>query len=445
MSLRSKSSQLAALITLSSLLLLGGCTKLAKEQVGGAANAGVNHQSLYTWRTIEGGFEGNGITGKRHVRFLRPVQVAARGNFVFIVDAGARLLYRYDLGLDRLSVVMDLKGVTAGEVSDIYVNHDHSFLLVDPDAARVLHYDRNGRLLRTFQDSLNLIRPVAVTYDEQMGRVLIADGSSDDILIFTTTGQLQGVMGTRGLAQGQFLNITAITSGGDGIYATARLGHRVQVLGRDGAFVKSMQPDTVVFPLAVAVDRSLNAFVSDYLDNTIKVFRDGLFLESIGGSGAAPGRFKRISDLWYDDGFLYAVDSLNGRVQILRIEIVEEPISSDELVDDAEIDVIQATEVDAAPAEAEVVEPAAVIETVAPEVVAPSEVKSEAQLELEAAQAELTRIQNEIAAARAELEAAKEVTPVEPSGNEVEATPSANDETPAAPQVDDTPASEIQE
>jgi len=417
---------------------------LAKGPAGdSAAKAGVKHQALYSWRMFDGGIEGNGVLGKRYVRFIRPVQVAARGNFVFIVDAGAQILYRYDLSRDQLSVVMDLKGATVGEVSDIYVNYDHSFLLVDPDAARVLHYNRNGRLIRTFEDRLNLIRPVGVTYDEQMGRVLIADGSSDDVLVFSTTGQLQGVIGSRGIGDGKFLSITSLTSGGDGIYVTARLGNRVQVMGRDGTHLKSMQPDTVVFPLAVAVDRSLNTFVSDYLDNTIKVYRDGLFLESIGGSGSAPGRFKRISDLWYDGGFLYAVDSLNGRIQILRVEIVEEPVDREALVETDEIEVTDAA--DAAPEAAAATSAASeVMGGVDDDAQPAATAKSDADIELEAKQAELEAIQAELDAARAELEAAKEGQTVE-SGAPAAEMPADSVEAAPAPQVNEAPAADNQE
>ncbi len=409
---------------------------LSKDGAGkDGARGAQKQQSLYGWRDIDGGFEGSGVTGQRHVGFLRPVQVAARGDFVFIVDAGAELLYRYELARDQLTVVMDLKGVTAGEVSDLYLYQDHSFMLVDPDSARVLHFDRNGRLIRTFEDRLNLIRPIAVTYDEVMGRVLIADGSSDDVLVFTSTGQLQGVIGTRGVTDGKFLNITAMTSGGDGIYITSRLGHRVQVMGRDGRHLNTFQSDTVVFPLAVAVDRGSNAFVSDYLDNSIKVFRDGLFLESIGGSGAGPGRFKRISDLWYDGGFLYAVDSLNGRIQILRVEMVEPLIDEDE--------VVESTEVMDAPVATETAVSADEVSDVVAEDSAPVDETSAAQRELEAAQSELERVQAELAAAQAELEAAKKQTDGAQSTGDA---PAATDEgTPAAPPMSDVPAIDIQE
>ncbi|VAW88384.1 hypothetical protein MNBD_GAMMA17-77 [hydrothermal vent metagenome] len=363
---------------------------LSKDPALSATNASTQ-QSLYGWRDIDGGLVStwadntgfSSVVGQRYERFIRPVQVAARGNFVFVVDAGTERLYRYDLSRNELTVLLNLKKEMAGEASDLYVFPDHSFLLVDPDSASVLHYNHKGDRIRVFQDSLNLIRPVAVTYDDEMGRVLIADGSSDDVLVFSTTGQLQGVIGTRGVEEGQFLNITAMTSGADGIYVTARLGHRLQLMGRDGSHLKSFQSDAVVFPLAVAVDRSGNTFVSDYLDNSIKVFQGELFLESIAGSGITPGRFKRISDLWYDEGFLYAVDSLNGRIQVLRVEVIE-----------PEIETFAEEEV----APTDVGDQAAAAEAL------PLDVPS-ADEELEAAQNELEELEAELEAARLELEA----------------------------------------
>ncbi len=405
---------------------------LSKGVVSSAANASAQ-QSLFGWRDIEGGIESawtdnaalSSITGQQYVRFVRPVQVAARGNFVFVVDAGTELLYRYDLSRNELKIVLDLKRFTAGEVTDLYVYPDHSFLLVDADSARVLHFSRNGDLIRVFQDSLNLIRPVAVTYDEEMGRVLIADGSSDDVLVFSTTGELQGVIGTRGVEEGQFLNITAMTSGAAGIYVTARLGHRLQVMGRDGSHVKTFQSDAVVFPLAVAIDSRGNTFVSDYLDNSIKVFQDGLFLESIAGSGVAPGRFKRISDLWYDEGFLYAVDSLNGRIQVLRVEVIEPEIEV--IVDDA--------------VEREAALPASVSEQPGA-AAALSLDEPSAEQELAAAQSELEELQLELEeATRSELEAANVAADMQPADVPLTAAP-----LPVGPtQVIDSPNSDNQE
>jgi len=93
-------------------------------------------------------------------------------------------------------------------------------------------------------------------------------------------------------------------------------------------------------------------------------------------------RFKRISDLWYDEGFLYAVDSLNGRIQVLRVEVIE-PETAVFLEEVMELE-------RAAPAD--IHEQPAATETLPLEV-------PRAEPELEAAQSELEKLQEELEAA----------------------------------------------
>jgi len=275
--------------------------------------------SVVFWEEIDGGAEGNVVVGIDHVRFLRPVAVAARGNFIYVVDAGQNLLYRYSRDFGKLTTLKDLNAIVAGEVTDLYVDRDLSFYITDTDGGRVLHFDPEGNLIQVFEDRRNLARPVSIIVDEERGQILIADGFNDDVMIFNRLGVLQGAIGARGTDAGEFLNIQAMAEGPDGIYVACRLGHRVQVMSRDGDYIKSFEENTVTFPLAIVVDRDKRAFVGDYLDNTIKVYVDGRLTDKLGGSGSGPGRFKRITDMWLDEGMLYVADSLNGRIQVARI------------------------------------------------------------------------------------------------------------------------------
>ena len=277
---------------------------------------------MYQWDIITGGSEGTPFTGIREVRFIRPVAVAAHGNDIYIVDAGSNLLYLYERAYDRLSVLKDLRDIVTGEVTDIHIAEDLSYYLADADARRVLHFDRHGDLIRIFEDNLNLGRPVAVDEDPRTGTVYIADGFNDDVLVYNAAGRLQGAIGTRGDGEGQFRGITAMTRDDDGVYVATRFGqHRVQIMGLDGSYRSSLMQDSVTFPTAVATDGHGRVYVSDYLDNTIRVYVDGKVVDTLGGTGSSPGRFKRIADLCFDDGLLYVADSLNGRIQIIRVVV----------------------------------------------------------------------------------------------------------------------------
>jgi len=311
---------------LTALSLLGGCTAFSGSQKAPSSAArpqqlSANNAWLYPTETITGGMMGNDYVGNLNQRLQRPVAVAVRDHNLYIVDAGRELLYLYDDFSKRMSILKDLRGVVAGDVPDIYVAADRSYYLADAGGRRVLHFDRNGRLLQTFKDSLNLARPVAVSVDEATGDVYVADGLFDHVLVFNSAGDLWRMIGDRGMEDGEFLNITAMTRGPDGVYVTARLGKRGQVLDQNsGDFLYAFDDDTLVFPNGIAVDKlDDQAYVSDFFDNSIKIFKHGHLLATVGGTGASPGRFKGITDVALESGFLYVADSLNGRIQVFKV------------------------------------------------------------------------------------------------------------------------------
>ena len=314
------------LIGLAIVSAIGGCTAFSGVQVtdttaAAQRNSKATNSWLYPLETITGGWMGNDYVGNAKRRLQRPVVVAVRDHDIYIVDAGQELLYLYDDFTKRMSVIKDLRGAVTGEVSDLYVASDRSYYVADADGHQVLHFDRNGHLLQTYKDALNLARPVAVSVDEANGFIYIADGLFDHVLIFDRAGDLWRMIGDRGEEDGKFLNITAMTRGPDGVYVTARLGKRGQVLDQDtGDFRYAFDKDTLVFPKGIAVDKlSDRAYVSDFFDNSIKIFEHGHFLAKVGGTGAGPGRFKGIADVAVENGFLYVADSLNGRVQVFKI------------------------------------------------------------------------------------------------------------------------------
>ncbi|MFC1747915.1 NHL repeat-containing protein [Pseudomonadota bacterium] len=274
--------------------------------------------TVYDWEVISGGMVGNKLSGITDSTFKRPVAVAARSEYVYVVDEGLDAVLRYDQATGRITEILDLKSAVTGEVADIYVDKDFSFYITDTDGGRVLLYDRHGRLVRVFKDRFNLTKPVSVNVLDG-GDVVVADGHFDHILRFTNAGKLIAAYGGRGSDVAQFTNITAMALGPDGFYVGARVGRKVQVLSMDGHYAYSFGEGQVIFPAAIVVDSGNKSYVADHMDHQIKVFDRGRLIATIGRAGSAPGQFMRVTDMWLDDTFLYIVDSLNARIQVARL------------------------------------------------------------------------------------------------------------------------------
>lgn len=314
---------LAALIralgALCAALLLQACA--VTEDSARPADTAAPDARGEIWQVIDGGLlDSRLVAGPIDIRLVQPVAVAARGHLVYILDAGLRQLLVYDSQIDRMRVLKDLRGIVQGDSGALFLARDLSLYVADSAGGRVLQFDPEGKQLRILQDRINLGRPVAISVNEATGYIFVADGFNDHVLAFTPEGQLEAAIGGRGQEPGRFLGITALAEGPRGFYIGSRFGaDRVQILGNDGLYADAFQRDTVTFPTAIAVQSDGLAFVSDYLSDQIEVYNGIQHVGTIGGHGGAPGRFRRITGLWLDEGFLYVADSLNRRIQVLTL------------------------------------------------------------------------------------------------------------------------------
>ena len=270
------------------------------------------------------------VGSKEPIHFKQPVAVSGYANSLYVVDGEGGtegpVVFRYDL-IDKTIETIGKIGINfKGDPMGIYVAPDLGFYIADPDGKKVLHFDKSGKLLQTFQDIKNLSRPVDVVVDENSGDVFIADGSYSHIVVFNKVATPVYAIGARGTGPGRFRAITALAKGPNGLYVADRIELPVQELalgGKDsvaGAFRYSLGEGDLIWPTAIALDKNNRVYVSDKSDNTIKIFDDIRLLATVGGGGAAPGRFRLITDMWMsDDGYLYVADSLNRRVQVFRV------------------------------------------------------------------------------------------------------------------------------
>ncbi len=272
-----------------------------------------------SYKGVAGQFSRLLIGKGEEIRFLEPVAVGGVDGLLYIVDAGTKLVFKYDLVSNEIEPLRDIANFFEGAPGKIYVAKDRSFYIVDTLGRKVMHFTEQGELLTTFQDLANLSRPMDVLVNEKTGEVLVIDGSFSRVVVFNTIGKATHAIGQRGSGPGRFRAMTAITSGADGLYILDRLELPVQVLDWQGNYLYSFGENELLFPNAIAVDRDQRVYISDRSTNTILVYQDGQLLMSFGGGGSGPGRFRLITDLWVNGNLLYVADSLNRRIQVLRI------------------------------------------------------------------------------------------------------------------------------
>lgn len=260
------------------------------------------------------------LIGKEdEVKLVEPVAVGGTEGLLYIVDAGANIVFKYDLAIKEIVPIKDIAVHFKGRMGNIYVAKDRSFYIVDSIGRQVLHFSDLGILKNKFQDFANLSRPVDVLVDEENGDVLVADGSFSHIVVFNELGNTVRAIGKRGAGPGRFRAITSMTRGADGLFLLDRLEIPAQVITPDGEYQYSFGENDLIFPTAIAVDQDQRVFISDRSDNSIRVYQNGQLLMKFGGGGSAPGRFRIITGLWVNGNMLYVADSLNERVQVLRI------------------------------------------------------------------------------------------------------------------------------
>ena len=253
------------------------------------------------------------------IHLSRPVAVGGVDNLLYIVDAVQGTIFKYDLSTQQFLPMKDLGVNFNGDPGNIYVTKDHSFYVVDSSGRQVLHFSEDGDLLGKYQDLANLSRPMDVLVHEPSGEVYVADGSFSHIVVFSPLGNALRAVGRRGTGEGRFRAITSMTAGDDGIYVLDRLELPVQVFTWDGVFRYSFGVGDLTYPTAVAVDQHQRVYISDQIDNMIRVYQDGQLLEKIGDTGNQPGQFRMVTGMWASGDRLYVADSLNHRVQVLKI------------------------------------------------------------------------------------------------------------------------------
>ena len=302
-----------------------GLVSCAADDVPAARTAGGGTNAVLTpWLSVTGGWRVDpqapllaARPAGARLNFVQPVGVAAQGEVLLVADAGARTLWRVDRGRDTVAAFAQFTSGGIEQGASLQLGNDFSAWIALPADHMVVQYDVRGRVVRRWRDEANAPRPVAVAVPADRADVFVGDAGTAQIVVFDPLGRTRGLLGG---GRGNLLqSIAAMTFGPRGLYVLDRVAQQVLVLGAGGQVLEVVGENQLVQPRALAVDRSGRVFVSDDVDQTIKVFRGAQLLATAGGIGSGPGRFGRIEALAVDGNLLYVADSVNARVQLLLV------------------------------------------------------------------------------------------------------------------------------
>jgi DNA-binding beta-propeller fold protein YncE len=178
-----------------------------------------------------------------------------------------------------------------------------------------------------FDITHDLADPSDVAVSEN-GNIYVLDGVNNRVKVFNNRGEYITSFGRKGSGEGEFRQPLGIDLGSSGdIYVADSGNHRVQILNPEGRFkaqIKIPPKNVPADPTDVAVDEKRNrCYVVDNDNHYLLVYGlDTLkLIDTYGSPGSEKRAFRYPFFITLDDkGYLYIVEVINTRVQVLNPE-----------------------------------------------------------------------------------------------------------------------------
>lgn len=259
------------------------------------------------------------LVGDKKVNLLEPVGFATNGKDSYILDAGARSVFKVDLVRQVLWPIVDLGLIFKGVPGGIFTTKDGSFYVSDTGDKKIVKFNSAGKVVQTITAKLNLARPTRLFVNEVNGHVFVLDATFSRVVAFNVKGVPIYVIGDRGDVPGRFITPTAFNFFNESLYIVDSVGVRAQKLGLDGVPVINFGDTSLFSPSAITVDEFGRVFIADAEDNYIKIYSDGRLLGKYGGTGMKQGQFREITDMVIANDRLYVTEGINRRIQVFRL------------------------------------------------------------------------------------------------------------------------------
>ncbi len=249
--------------------------------------------------------------------FTRPYGVAWDEEDLLVADPGAGEVVR--LGADG-TITRSAAGALGMPIG--ITACDWGVVVSDPARGAVVRLDSGLRVAAVLLEGLD--RPTGVAC---LGTdVAVVETGAHRVVLRDASGEL-AFFGQRGNRGGEFNFPTAVAEDNLALWIGDVLNFRIQLLdpatGEAVLGFGRLGDSSGEMPRlkGIAIDPWGRIWVSDaHLDEVAVFSRDGLFLMSLGGSGSSPGRFAFPAGVAIRrDGAVAVADSLNRRIQLLRI------------------------------------------------------------------------------------------------------------------------------
>ena len=302
--------------------LIGFEQKTDKQML--AANCSSNGELLKYWSTISGTLKSKSsrkdgrISIDERVKLVSPAAVVAQSIDVFIADTAQKKIFKYNRATQTIATFADVPDM-GGKVS-LYLDRGLSVYLVNQATSKTVQFDIDGKVLNVFENAAELPQPVAVAVDDMQAEIYITDQLLAHVLVFNRGGSVNRVVNAPKGGDNKIQSISAMTFAKNQLYLVDRAAHQVHALSPTGNLRYTFGTDELVAPDAITVDSQNRVFVADTSNNTIKVYKGGLFEAELNGDeGGNVSNFQLISGLWADNDLLYVADAGTGSVKIFRI------------------------------------------------------------------------------------------------------------------------------
>jgi sugar lactone lactonase YvrE len=243
----------------------------------------------------------------------RPVAVAASAGDLYILDAAAGMLLRFD---PFSNVLAQFAGGPFQPGTRIAADADLSLYLLDAVNRRVLRYGRDGRLLWSYSADATVGSITDFALDPARGRLVAVDGLHGQLVAFHPLGRAFEILPLRAEPRHRVWSLGAIALGPDALYASDPRCACLAKIAFDGRVLSTFGHERVRLPGPLAVDRHGRLIVSDRGDRTLKIFHGERLVEQV--ELAALG-IHEATDLALADDRLYVADGPGAQIRVLHV------------------------------------------------------------------------------------------------------------------------------